>query len=203
MKVVFKIIIVLLLFASQSFAQKNYEIKVSGGISFPINPNSFKEYWNSGLNLNGTFGFNLKENVSFDINFEYYNFSFKSNDFINHFSDIENILKDVQNNINVISFFPSINFNLRNRHSLLYPYIYLGLGWMRYSTDEVVVYFTDETVSTNSESKSLMILLAGVGLTFELNEQFNLFIETNYRYGSIDNYRIDMLPVKVGCSINL
>lgn len=158
-------------------------ISLSSGLTFPIN--SYENYWSNGINITTSAGIKVKSNLSVNLNFEYHNLSDKK------FSQLINI-----GNLQTISIYPSIKFDLRNSGSVIYPYIYSGLGWLNYSNKNASFLFID----IDTESKSILILLIGFGMEYSLTNNLKLFVDSNYRYGSIDNYRIDFLPIKAGIS---
>ena len=108
------------------------------------------------------------------------------------------LINITNNNCKVLSLAAKLKFDLKKTESTLFPFIYFGAGWMRYTTKNLTVYFNDQSIQLGGESKNLLILLAGGGLEYYLNELLDLTLELNYRYGSIDNYRIDFLPIKLG-----
>jgi hypothetical protein len=194
-----------LLQAQHIFLDQKYQfIIISSGISFPVEPNDFEKYWDPGYNITLGYGFSPKENIYALLDFEYYNFPFSKTKYLKEFSDIsDSQINTNGNNYEVLSLCLKMKFELRISNSDLFPFISIGEGWLRYYTKNVIINSNNVALQLTGKIKDLYILLISTGLEYDLNELFNLILELNYRYGSIDNYKINFIPIKLGLVIKL
>ena len=97
----------------------------------------------------------------------------------------------------------NLKFNLINRESLVSPFLQLGIGFYRFSSEASISYFESESTVTFGEVRTAAIWMFGGGLDYNLNELLTLFIYTDYRIGYSDNIQTNYLPISFGVSLHL
>jgi len=204
MKLIFYLLILFFLTSPIVMAQeKSFELIINGGFSFPTTPNNFTDYWDNGYNIGVGVGYRFKPQITAIAFLLYNDFPINKNSIYSELGLSESDVNIQEGSINSIGLTANLKFNLTEYKSVISPFIQLGIGYYRFSSEASLSISANDEVITFGDSRGALIWSIGVGSDFNVNERISLFLYTDYRIGYSDNVQLNYLPIAVGVIFNL
>lgn len=204
-------IVILVAFASTLSAQEGaaqeeagkISVYVNSGVSLPMNPEIFSDYWKMGFNFGGGVGYSFTPNLSVVGSFGYNSFAFDEDGFLDAFGMGETGISVDGASASIITGSASIKASFLPAGSAVSPYGIAGAGLFKLTLSETTVSYMgiSETVPEVSETKAGAHF--GAGLDYMLNEKIGLFIEGIYGIGLTEGESTGYVPIRVGASIQV
>ncbi|MFQ6116069.1 MAG: outer membrane beta-barrel protein [bacterium] len=183
-----------------TFAQgKQYEFAVGGGISVPLGPDEFKDFWNLGFNGNAGIGYFITPQLTIGGNFTFNRFSLDGDKMI---EDLGGAGLGISVDGGAISAFEILGvgkyyFSPIGNVTNFYVLGGVGLGIVKVSEATISAPgIPTETVQSDSESK--LLVAGGLGVTFPVGATTNIFVEGRFSLISTEGSNTTFLPVRAG-----
>lgn len=205
MKKIFFIMLLSLMIVNNGFTQdeKKLELTLGGGLSLPLNPTDFSDYWTAGFNGVAGLGYVISEGVIISGSIGYNIFPLNE----------EELLKDagltnagVSTEGGAVSIlFLSANFKgvLTPSSKSVRPYLAGGIGYFNLSSDEVTLTDGINSVTTSSESESAFGLSGMGGIEFPVSNNTLIFIEAGYLRGLTEGDNTAIIFARGGINLRL
>ena len=185
-----------------SNAETKNLLYLGGGVTFPLSPKEFSDYWNMGYNLEISLDFGISPIVYLGLEIDYNSFGFNG----------EKLFKDAG--------FGSYNFTISGGEASILsamfdlkialvkgafqPYILLGIGYNNLETNDATVSLAGvgrETVNGSSEGG--FAYNAGLGFNIPLSVKIYLFFEGKYQSVRVKDENTSFLPLRIGIAFSL
>lgn len=198
-----KIIFGLFLFLASianAFAQGTNKPEFYGnsGISFPIGPDEFSDYWRMGFNFGGGIGYPISPNLSLVGYFDFNNFRFDDDKYLRDYGFAGYGISISGGEASIITLSGNLKATLHTTTSSVHPYLWGGIGFFKLSIGDITIYGPGGAVSVEGDSESAFSVLVGGGIDFVIGERMDLFIEGKYVIGFTEGESTQMFPVKFG-----
>lgn len=189
---------------STPFSQhKKAELYIGGGLSFPMSPEIFSDYWSMGFNFGGGIGYKFGRNISGNAYFSYTSFPLNESKFL----DDLNAPSEVNisgGSASVILVTANIKALLIANPNQVTPYLLSGLGLFSLSTSDVTVSYQGyQQIANTSNSESAFGIVFGGGVDIPVSPTIKVFLEIGYVIGFTEGESTGYMPVKGGLCILL
>jgi len=180
-------------------AQSRTMVSMSGGISIPVAPDTFVDYWGAGYNISGGVGYFLGHQQRFAVQ--------GCVDYSNHPLDEEEFLKAAGvsgisisgGSLQVLAVSVDIRASLGLADARAVPYFLGGVGLFRMSMSDMAAAGGGEFYSQEiNESESKIGYGFGAGLDLRLTERSGVFLQAKYSIGLTEDEAMHHLPLKIG-----
>jgi|GEM_PF-851711 len=203
----------LVLLASTAIGQQTEEKKMNifagGGISIPVGPEVFKDYWKLGSSIGGGVGYSFMPWMSLYATVDYSNFPFNEQGFLDTYA-ADPLIKLLGGQIKVEGGSTSIlAATLTEKFSLVgqtvSPYVLVGAGFYHISLSDVTVTVSMQapfggTETENGKSESAAGLIGGLGSDVQVSEGIDAFIQGLCVIGLTKGGSTTCVPVRAGVS---
>ena len=206
MKNLLYIVLAVIIFCSLSFSQgggrdKKAELYIGGGLSFPMSPEEFSDYWSMGFNAGGGVGYRFGPNFSGNAYFSYNSFSLDEDEFLGGTSSEVDISGGT---VSIILVTANLKALLIADPRQVTPYLLAGLGLFSLSVSDVTIsYMGYEYSGDTSDSESAFGIVFGGGVDIPVSPTIKVFLEVGYAIGFTEEESTGYLPVKGGLIILL
>lgn len=203
MKTCYFVIVFFVFLSSITFSQdKKAEIFINGGISLPISPESFSDYWSMGYNIGGGAGYRFLPNLSGSLSLGYNSMVF----------DEEGFLKDIGlggyglavegADATILMVTANVKFSLVPTAPLS-PYLIGGIGFSNVSLEDISFAFEGQTYVYDGTSESTFGAIIGAGVDIPVSPIVALFLEVDWGLATTEGDVTGYVPVKGGVLILL
>ena len=185
---------------------KDTEFYLYGGVGIPYLPDEFNDYWKTGMNIGGGYGWSFAPGelgyATVLATAEYSRFAFDSAGVSSTIRAIDTSYKNLTSIGRPTSIF-SVLLNFKGSFSptkkSIAPYFILGVGYMYFNVGSVSVE-GDTTFTLSREKKSAFSWTAGVGIEVPISESIDIFVQAKSLLGAIDRTR-QYFPISGGVMI--
>jgi len=186
-------------------AQVKPVVYAGGGISMPMAPEFFSDYWGTGYNVGG--GLGIQINPSIEVT---------GSLFFNAFPlDDEKLIEDAGDAGKGITVdgldFQSLEFGIDLKYILrasqaeakLLPYLTVGVGMSNVKFTDVTFTGGDEslTLPVGSYSETDFALNGGAGVNYMFSPKFGAWVEGRYTVVMTEGDSIQYIPVRAGVKL--
>lgn len=187
-----------------SLDQKSHtaDLYFNTGISFPISPEEFSDYWSLGFNVGGGVGYSISNMFSLRGLLDYNSFSFDEDTFLKDLGvsgsgvTVDGLSASIFTfTVNAKSFFSSTPGTVA-------PYTTLGLGYFNLALSDVTVSYQGASQSVDFGSESGFNMIFGGGLDFNVGS-IDIFLELDYGASFTKGETTYYLPIKSGVKIGV
>jgi opacity protein-like surface antigen len=182
MKKILAILTILLAFSVTATAQtpsSPIKLYATGGVSLPMSPDLFKDYYKMGFHFGGGVGYALMPNLQLIGKAEYHMFA----------PDVEDI---EGGDLKLSMFGGDLKFSLGLPAAPIKPYLLGGAGFAKITVDAV------EGFDEESYDETKFYFNVGAGLDLVSNPAFSLFIQGRYVSVMTDDESTAMVPISAG-----
>jgi opacity protein-like surface antigen len=203
-KKLFSIFFVVLLLCSLSFSQdKKAELYIGGGLSFPMQPEEFSDFWSMGFNFGGGLGYIFSPNFSGNAYLSYNTFGLNDDEFLETLNAPSGVTLS-GGSVSIIVVTANIKALLIANPNQVTPYLLAGVGLFSLSTSDVTVsYQGSQQTGNTSNSESALGLVFGGGVDIPVSPTLKIFLEIGYAMGFTEGESTGYLPIKGGLIILL
>lgn len=186
-------------------AQVKPVVYAGGGISMPMAPEFFSDYWGMGYNVGG--GLGIQINPSIEVT---------GSLFFNAFPlDKDKLIEDAGASGEDVTVdgldFQSLEFGIDLKYILrasqaeakLLPYLTVGVGMSNVKFTDVTVTGADEsfTLPAGDMSETDFALNGGVGVNYMFSPKFGAWVEGRYTVVMTEGDSIQYIPVRAGVKL--
>jgi len=205
MKQCFYIFILLAFLSSLAYTQvKKAEIFINGGISLPLTPTEFKDYWSLGYNFGGGANYIITPNIGVGASVGYSSMAFNEEGFLTDFGfgGIPGVEITVNGaDVSILMATANFKYSFVPRGAVS-PYVLVGVGLFNISAEDITVtvdYLGETYTETEpGPSESAFGLQGGVGVDIPVSPTVSIFLEVDYGMGFTEGESTGYLPVKGG-----
>lgn len=174
------------------------EIYLNSGISFPLQPDEFADYWGVGFNFGGGVGYSINPNLSFVGYFDYNRFGFDEESLLRDYGLAGYGILITGGEASSMTLSGTLKASLLTPPAQVCPYLYGGIGTSWISIGDVTISYLDESITVQGESESAFSVLVGAGIDFVIARRMDLFIEGGYAIAFTEGESTGIFPFKVG-----
>jgi hypothetical protein len=184
-------------FADTDNQSGKFIVQIQGGTDFPL----YSNVPSATCDLIGEclIGYSVDENITLGLSSGYHNYNYDTGTSINNGTGVDN--KYFYNDVPLETV---VQYNIgRNK---LRPYFLLGLGvcFDTFSfTQSITSSNNVEVYQSPSSTKIDLLIEPGLGLSYELLDHFNLFVQTKLTMDFLGGGLYLYLPVELGCNISI
>ena len=181
------------------------QLYINSGITMPIYPEYFNDYWNSGINVGGGLNIPVFSLLNIQLGFQYNSFLFDDLKWLDELDKYllsigedeisdELIISGAMKNILLISLNLKIDYSLFGGSLNPNPYLIGGLGMIYNNTDNLVV----GGLEVDFKEETRFAGGIGAGVDIRLNKETNIFIEGFYMHGLTKEENNQEIPMEIG-----
>ncbi|MEG8948171.1 hypothetical protein [Rosettibacter firmus] len=205
MKTICMFFISIFTFFSLTFAQggRNTELYINTGFSLPSQPETFSDYWNTGINIGGGLGFPFSSSLVFVGRVDYNNFSFDEEGFLkdNNFAGYGVSISG--GSASIVTITGNLKANLISTPNSVSPYFVGGIGYFKMTIDEFTISALGESEKVEGDTESAFSVLFGVGVDIPAGETMSIYFEGKYGIGFTEDESKKYFPLNAGIKIKL
>lgn len=183
--------------------EKKLVLSLSGGLSFPSQPQDFSDYWNMGFNVGAGIGYSFSPSLSLGGSFDYSNFSFDADALLHKAGFAGYGISISGGSASIITVHANLKFSLIPQGASVSPYLLGGLGFFSLSASDVKVSYQGLNATVSPGSESAFSIHFGAGLDIPIAQTTDLFLQLAYGIGFTEDKSTNYLPVKSGVFFKL
>ena len=205
------VVVVVLAFSGSALAgEMKPAVYVGGGISMPLSPDFFKDYWKMGFGGGGGVGFAFSPVVEVGANFAYSSFALDEDKFLaaagltSEIMDLYNISVDISGfDMSAMEFLAYVKYTFNTGESKFKPYLTSTVGMTQLSADEIslevdvpghgMISFTQP-----SQDVTEMTLGFGAGFEYMFGPKAGLWLDGKYMLIMTEGESTAHLPIRAG-----
>jgi opacity protein-like surface antigen len=203
MKTCYFVIVFFVFLSSITFSQdKKAEIFINGGISLPISPESFSDYWSMGYNIGGGAGYRFLPNLSGSLSLGYNSMVFDEEGFLKDFGLGGYGLAVEGADATILMVTANVKFSLVPTAPLS-PYLIGGIGFCNVNTEDISFSYLGQIYVEQGSSASTFGAIIGAGVDIPVSPIVALFLEVDWGLATTEGDVTGYVPVKGGVLILL
>lgn len=172
------VVILLLLIAHGLFAEEKMKPYLSVGMSVPVSPVKFRDYWRAGFNLGGRVQYQITSDLIAEGCLNYSRFALNDEKFLEDFEHLGVGGLEIKGGAAaILTLFYSFKALLAESGPAI-PYVTAGFGFFRLSTDDITINYEGASMKIAGDSDEAFLIFAGPGVRTR-----NFFIEGRYAAG--------------------
>lgn len=177
---------------------KSATLQFSAGLSVPVSPDAFTDYWNPGYNLGGGFAYYFTPMFSIQTYFDYNSFSLDDDSILEDAGlEYSNVIVS-GGNISIINISANIQYNIISVERKVSPYIFAGLGYYHLASKDLLMSDSYDSITLDGDSEDAFLINFGVGMQVNIVDNFSLFGDLRYLVGFTEDDNTIHLPIRVG-----
>ena len=203
MKTCYFVIVFFVFLSSITFSQdKKAEIFINGGISIPLSPEAFSDYWSMGYNIGGGAGYRFLPNLSGSLSLGYNSFAFNEEGFLESVG-LSGYGVDVDGaDATILMVTANVKFSLAPTAPLS-PYLIGGIGFSNVTTEDISFSYLGQIYAEEGSSESTFGAIIGAGVDIPVSPIVALFLEVDWGLATTEGDVTGYVPVKGGVLILL
>lgn len=174
------------------------EFYINSGVSFPIGPDEFSDYWRMGYNFGGGMGIPVSSNIILIGYFQYNSFRFDDDEFLQDWGLTGYGISISGGEASIMTISGTIKATLGQTPLPMRPYLCGGVGFFKLSIGDITVYDGYSSETAEGDSENAFSILFGAGVDFTIGGRIGLFIEGQYVIGYTEGESTQIFPLKVG-----
>jgi len=208
MRIGFMTLCFLLLLSVSAFSQKAKKPQevvdyfFNSGVSLPLNPSEFDNFFPPALNAGAGIGYEFSPNWLLRGYVGYHRFILNRTDYANSYPALRNGRGSVTGgDIDMFDFFFGFVSRITKKQNRFDPYFLMSGGIVQMVTKSIGVTMPDTSYTLPSELDVSIAVQIGAGVNYALSEHVIVFLEANYNYAFSGEDRTQYLPVKAGIKL--
>ncbi len=183
--------------------EKKIELTLGGGLSIPLNPNDFSDYWTAGFNGVAGLGFEISEGVIISGSIGYNIFPLNEDEFLKDAGLSNSGISTEGGSTSIL--FLSANFKgvLTPSSKSARPYLTGGIGYFNLGFDEIKITDGTNSISFDSESEGAFGLSGAGGIEFPVSNNTLIFVEVGYLRGLTEGDNTAIIFGRGGINLRL
>jgi len=191
---------ILILFANDSYAVygTKTEFYYGAGLSLPAGPDTFKTFWDKGINLGGGIGYSFLSRIALIAYFDYTSFPLDKKAVIQEFdlniteSEVEGESAKILHLSGNLKLSPFLN------PKTFSPFVSGGIGILKYSSEVVRTPVTGTAERIGERSSTGFSTNLGAGLDILIPGPLDIFLEGRYIIGFTEGESTSYIPLRGG-----
>ncbi len=205
-KLVLVAFLIIAVAATCSAEQKlNPVLYLGGGISMPIGPQVFKDYWKMGVGFGGGIGFQLNPNMELIADIYYNQFSFDDSKFLSDIGVTGASVDGLEFKMLEVMADFKYAFTSGQGESKFKPFLIggVGIGAAKFADATVTGDLGTKTVPASSISESKVMFGAGAGFDYMFSPKAAFWLLGRFNIVSTSGESTTYLPVRAGVKFML
>jgi len=178
-------------------------ILLNSGVSFPVRPAEFTDFWNPGLNLGFGMGYTFSPIFSFLGEFDYNNFTFDGEEFLKSTGVTGSGYSITGGSATALSLTANVKATAPLQGVGLKPYLIAGAGLFNLSTADAIVTQGGQSVVNEGESETALSVLVGGGVDIPVGNRIEIVVQLEYVIGFTNNNSTGHVPAMAGVLLRL
>ncbi len=194
------LVVGILTLTSNSIAQQQPKANlfVHVGISVPLSPHGFSDYWNPGVNFGAGIEYPVNPNTFLGGNFTYSRFNFDKNSFLSDLGLRGSGIWVSGASSTILSVLANLKLISQTKESIVAPYFIMESGYFKITLESITAGFLGYTETIEGDSDTALVISLGMGLDLQLNEKSSFFIQIGYTTTIAEDPQRSYIPFKVG-----
>lgn len=206
MRRVLIIMAVLLVFAVSASAQSQIKpaIYAGGGLSMPVGPDAFKDYWKMGMGFGGGVGLGFTPYLEVIGKFYFNQFAFDGDQFLSDLGVTGYTIDGFD--FRALEFGADVKYMFSTAEGAPFkPYGIVGLGMANIKITDVTITGDGETLvlPMGDISETKFMLNGGVGFDYMFSPKAGLWVDARYATILTEGDAMSYIPIRAGVKILL
>jgi len=204
-----KLVIVLMLFIIPVSVRAQMltlsEVVVHGGVSLPMQPELFSDFWKWGFNAGGGLVFRMSPHIALETTFDYNTFAFDDFGFRRALgiAEHEDYITNGGNSV-ITTIAASVSYLIFPDPNRISPYVSGGVGYMTLSKERARGFrvdaegeIIDESIFPSERHSGIVVLLGG-GIEIPSTSTRSFYFDVRYGIGMAGDENHQYVPVRFG-----
>ena len=180
------------------------EISLFGGLTIPMQPEAFRDYWNPGLRIGGGGGVCLFERLSLVAEATYNRCTVDKKKVLTDAGLLYTPVQLSGGTGNILTITGGANAYALPSSFPAAPYIAFRAGYTRQNIDDVIVSVPGQgSVTIYGGSEGGFQMYFGLGINFSTGPYMDLFVEGRYGIGFLEGDNTGYVPVTAGLKMKM
>ena len=182
-------------------AQSRNIVSLCGGISIPLKPDLFNDYWGAGYSIGAGYGhfLNARQTVALQTWLNYSSHPLDEDELLKAVGGVGSDVSISGGSADILTIAVNLKVSTGSVDSKAVPYLTAGAGLFRLSASDATFVGSGQTISQEfGEAEHKIGLSFGAGLNLNLTDRSGIFVEAKYEIGLTEDETTQYIPLRIG-----